>query len=564
MRRKIFFGFLSIIFIAALAFAEKGSIRVGVFPAPPQLSASVKFTEPSGNNILDAGETGKLIVTVQNAGNGDAFDVKAELKPNKRIAGLSFHREVSIGTIPSGKAVSIEIQLQTDEDIPTDTLSFDIEVKEANGFDAAPMKLTFKTKAFEPPKLVVADIGINDQNKNARIEPMEIVELTACIQNMGYGDARSVSVDVQPGQNVFIAGDGKSHFELGGIQAGKFKDVTFIFYTNNRIKDGEKIPLAIQINEARAKFNANRPLTLVMNAPQKKVEEIVVKGEDIDRRAEIALAGGLSVDVDMRIPEGEKAGKYDIAVIIGNKNYRVSGAPDVEFADRDAVIMKEYLMRAFGYDPQNIIYEENATFAKFNEIFGSEKDYKGKLYKFVRNGVSRVFIYYVGHGAPDIESQDAYFVPVDANPDYIRTNGYRLQTFYDNLSKIPAKKMTVVLDACFSGSSEGGMLFKQVSPAMVRVKKEYRGPTNAILITSAATDQVSTWYPEMKHSLFTYYFLKGIQGEADVNNDRKITVGEMKAYLNEHVPYMAGRLKGRAQQPVVMGNDSDVMVVLKK
>lgn len=152
MRTKAFFGFLSIIFIASLAFAEKGSIRVGVFPAPPQLSASVKFTEPSGNNILDAGETGKLIVTVQNAGTGDAFDVKAELKPNKQIAGLSFHREVSIGTIPSGKAVSIEIQLQTDEDIPTDTISFDITLTEANGFDAAPMKLTFKTKAFEPPQ----------------------------------------------------------------------------------------------------------------------------------------------------------------------------------------------------------------------------------------------------------------------------------------------------------------------------------------------------------------------------------------------------------------------------
>ncbi|MCX5815233.1 MAG: caspase family protein [Proteobacteria bacterium] len=562
MRRKIVLSVGVFIFFASFALAEKGSLKIGAFPAPPQLSASVKFVEPSGNNILDAGETGKLIVTVQNTGKGDAFDVKGQLKTNKQIAGLSFNREVAIGTILSGKTAFVEIPVQASEDIPTDSVTFDIEVKEANGFDAAPLKLSFKTKAFEPPKLVVADIGINDQNKNSRVEPMEIVELIARIQNMGYGDARGVSVDIQPGQNVFIAGDGKTRFDLGSIQAGKFKDVTFMFYTNNRIKDGEKIPLSIQVNEARPRFSTLLPLTLVMNAPQKSVEEIVVKGEDTEKKPDITLAGGLSVDVDMHIPEGEKAGKFDIAVIIGNKNYK--NIPNVEYADRDAVIMKEYLIRAFGYDPQNILYEENAGFAKFNELFGSEREYKGRLYKFVRNGVSKVFIYYAGHGAPDLESQEAYFVPVDANPEYLKSSGYSLQTFYTNLSKIPAKKMTVILDTCFSGNSEKGMLFKNISPAMVRVKKEYQGPANTTLITSGAVDQVSAWYPEKRHSLFTYYFLKGIQGEADVNKDKKITVGEMKVYLAEHVPYMAQRLKGTEQQPVVMGNDSDVMVVLKK
>ena len=64
-----------------------------------------------------------------------------------------------------------------------------------------------------------------------------------------------------------------------------------------------------------------------------------------------------------------------------------------------------------------------------------------------------------------------YFVPVDANPRDLKSNGYRLQTFYDNLAKIPAKKMTVVLDACFSGNSEKGLLCKDISPALVKVKK---------------------------------------------------------------------------------------------
>jgi uncharacterized caspase-like protein len=99
---------------------------------------------------------------------------------------------------------------------------------------------------------------------------------------------------------------------------------------------------------------------------------------------------------------------------------------------------------------------------------------------------------------------------------------------------------------------------------MVKVKKEYRGPSNAILFTSGSPDQVSTWYPEMKHSLFTYYFLKGIQGKADANKDNTITLAELRDYLKEHVPYMSRRLTGNEQLPVIMGRDDDVVVVLKK
>ena len=52
-------------------------------------------------------------------------------------------------------------------------------------------------------------------------------------------------------------------------------------------------------------------------------------------------------------------------------------------------------------------------------------------------------------------------------------------------------------------------------------------------------------------------------GEAEIYKDGKITVGELSEYLKEHVPYMARRLKGLEQQPVVMGNSSDVIAELK-
>ncbi|HOL06065.1 MAG TPA: caspase family protein [Syntrophorhabdaceae bacterium] len=547
-----------------MVLAGKGQFKVNVLPLPPNLTATVSFSEPSGNNILDAEETGKLIITVQNTGKGDGFDVKADITLDRAIKGLYIPATVTIGTIPAGKTIRQEIPVRASEALPTGDVRVNIDIKEANGFDPDPLRIAFKTKAFEPPKLVVADVGIYDQNKNSRIEPMEIVEVTARIQNIGHGTAKGVSVDIETGKNVFIAGDSITHFDLGNIPGGRFKDIKFMFYTNNKIKNGEKIPITIRINEERPQFSIAHATGFVMDAPQRRTHEIVIKGEDAPR-ADIALATGLSVDVDMKIPEGKKAGPFDVAVIIGNKNYKaVPGVPDVEYADRDARIMKEYLQRTFGFKPENIIYTEDATFAKFNEIFGSERNPRGRLYNFIKENVSEVFIYYVGHGAPDIDTKDAYFVPVDANPQFITTNGYRLETFYNNLSKLPAKRITVVLDACFSGNSGKGLIFKNISPLVLQVKKDIKTPANAVIMTSAAMDQVSTWYPEKRHSLFTYYFLKGIQGDADANKDSIITVHEMKTYLNEHVPYMARRLNSIEQKPVVTGDDKAVLVRLAR
>jgi hypothetical protein len=108
------------------------------------------------------------------------------------------------------------------------------------------------------------------------------------------------------------------------------------------------------------------------------------------------------------------------------------------------------------------------------------------------------------------------------------------------------------------------MLFKDISPVMVRVKKDYDAPANALLLTSAGPEQVSTWYPEKGHSLFTYFFLKGIQGAADGNGDGAITVAEIKAYLESQVPYMARRLGGVDQVPVIAGNGDEVIVRFSK
>jgi len=208
----------------------------------------------------------------------------------------------------------------------------------------------------------------------------------------------------------------------------------------------------------------------------------------------------------------------------------------------------------FGYREGNILYVENASQAEFKAIFGTANNFKGKLFNNVKPGQSDVFIYYTGHGAPNPESNEAYLVPVDCDPAQAARNGYSLKTLYDNLSRIRYKSLTVVIDASFSGDTETGMLLQDTSPVYIEEEDPLLKIKNAVVMTSAAGSQISSWYPEKGHSLFTYFLLRGLRGEADESGDNTVTLGELKNYVTDNVGSLARKLSSREQTPQIFGN----------
>ena len=65
--------------------------------------------------------------------------------------------------------------------------------------------------------------------------------------------------------------------------------------------------------------------------------------------------------------------------------------------------------------------------------------------------------------------------------------------------------------------------------------------------------------------MFTYYFLKGLKGEADTNKDGSITVGELEGYINDennNLPYVSRREFSRPQKAVVQG-DKNLLLINK-
>ena len=243
----------------------------------------------------------------------------------------------------------------------------------------------------------------------------------------------------------------------------------------------------------------------------------------------------------------------DIAVIIGNADYGRLGKdiPDVVPAYADAESFKRYVMAARGVREGNIIELRDATGAQMERVFGSERTHEGQLFNWVLPGVSNVYVYFAGHGAPGARDGAAYLVPSDADATAIAINGFPLDVLYANLAKLPARSITVVLEACFSGNSQGGSVIPRASGIHVKPRAATI-PGNLTVIAAGAADQMASWENDSSHGLFTKYYLTGMGGAADMppygNGDGRVATAEIEAYLGRTLTYYARRYYGRDQQ----------------
>lgn len=265
-------------------------------------------------------------------------------------------------------------------------------------------------------------------------------------------------------------------------------------------------------------------------------------------------------EVDAHLPPFQGNNPQAVAVVIGNKQYRHASVPAVTYAWQDASTVRRYLIEVFGFQEENVLFLPDATQADFRGVFGSSEDPRGRLYNLLRKGESDVFVYYSGHGAVNVEDRAAYFVPVDCDPDLLGLQGYAAQTLYQNLAQLPCRSLTLVVDACFSGLSDGGPLIQEASPVFIKPRMPELSQANANVFLASQGHQLASWYAPKSHGLFTYAWLKGLQGAAEQNGDGLLTLAELRDYLQEEVAYLARRLKNRRQEPVVMGQDERIML----
>ena len=81
-------------------------------------------------------------------------------------------------------------------------------------------------------------------------------------------------------------------------------------------------------------------------------------------------------------------------------------------------------------------------------------------------------------------------------------------------------------------------------------------PKNFTVFSAAAGDQTSKPLEEAKHGMFSYFLMKGMEGDADANNDNKITARELHAYVEQNVVQQSSG----SQTPELQGDKDRVLV----
>lgn len=262
--------------------------------------------------------------------------------------------------------------------------------------------------------------------------------------------------------------------------------------------------------------------------------------------------------IDPIKPSAEVKRPTDVAVIIGNRDYKGKDIPAVEFGLRDAEAMKSLLINELGFSVNNIIDARDAGQAELISIFGSKDNNRGKVWRLIDpDGKSNVYVFYSGHGAPEVASKTPYLMPVDAHPDTIELNGYPLEQMYVNLESLEVQSVAVFIDACFSGGSQRGMLTQSASPVAVTAKMPATKDGDRLTVLAAAEgDQLASWDEKAGFGMFTESLIRGLKGEADSEGDGRITAKELHKFVHDDVRRSARRQFGRIQTPVLLGNSS--------
>ena len=244
-----------------------------------------------------------------------------------------------------------------------------------------------------------------------------------------------------------------------------------------------------------------------------------------------------------------------IAIVVGLESYE--NAPTATYADRDAQVFMDYAQRAFGVPAANIklLVNNDARMISIKSVL------KQWLPAVVKRGESDVYVFFAGHGLASADGGQLYLLPYDANVGLLEDSALVRKDIFAALSRTEARSVTVFLDTCYSGGTRTEQSLVADARGIRVTPSESEIPANFTVFSAATNTQLSASLPEAKQGLFSYFLMRGLEGEADADGDRRLTAGELYRYLADTVPRQAVRL-GREQDPQLAGDPERVLVRL--
>lgn len=175
-----------------------------------------------------------------------------------------------------------------------------------------------------------------------------------------------------------------------------------------------------------------------------------------------------------------------------------------------------------------------------------------------------VFIfYYAGHGV--LSADKFYFVSSNCVRLYdnnkLVKDAIEASDIQEKFSNIKALKQLIIMDACHSGGSV--LLLGERGGIEEKAMAQLARSAGIHVLASAGSNQAAKEVHELGHGMFTYLIIKALEGDADgAPKDGKITVYELKSYLDDQTPVLNRKFTGKPQHPYTFSQGHDFPLVV--
>ncbi|HEX9840178.1 MAG TPA: caspase family protein, partial [Anaerolineales bacterium] len=220
------------------------------------------------------------------------------------------------------------------------------------------------------------------------------------------------------------------------------------------------------------------------------------------------------------------SGKF--ALIIGNTEYSDPKLEQLSAPGRDAEEFARVLKspEVCAFDEVNILLNQ-PEFIVSEAIDGFFDE---------RKPDDLLLLYFSGHGVRD-ELGALYLAVQNTNRFRLRSTAIKSDFIRDAMDQSRSRRQVLILDCCNSGAFAQGT--KAAMGVSIGTAPAFQGGYGRVILTASDSTQFA-WegdkiIGETDNSLFTHFLVEGLEGEADLDGDGRITVDELYDYAYEMV-----------------------------
>jgi hypothetical protein len=510
---------------------------------PPRLLAQVQLIDDDGDRFYQTEEPLNLEITLLNQGASDASNVVLTVKTANKAAGID--QQFNSETLAAEGRKYFTVPFTLPRDFAEKALAVEVLVEEADGYSSDLVHVEFPIVPWVKPQLAVIPVG-----QNPLLVPGRSETLKYSLVNQGKYPVRNLQIAPE----IATAG-----IQIIDQQWGR---------TINLLRQGEKAPLYLIVKpdltyEAKdtpmLKFTLRDALASGLDAGYQTLATLPVPVGKAQVRYQ---AGGLmlaaSAPLMAPIADGYAPNlvqnplrqRDSYALTIGNRHYKNLDKP-VPYALNDATLMDKVFKTVVGIPDEHRFAIEDASLGDLRTMLGFDGE-PGRLHHIVNASEKSdtVYVFYSGHGIPaKNRNWSAYLMPSDGFTDYIEQSGYSLDMLYRQLSMLNAANVVVFMDACFSGDTPNGMLFKNTSyGTLIDTRIPTVKDSKITVISAAGAQDMGLWFDQPQLGLFTTYLARGLAGEADRNGDKQLHSNELYDFIKGRVSSVAASMT-RTQTP---------------